>query len=150
MSEQNKSPDEIKVERGQVYGEPHHSHKNIGLAWTALIQQHYGITLDHPIPHWLVELMMVQFKTQRAARVFHRDNYDDLANYAEFARHGQEHPGEPFIVMNSAVEAAKEKAKKAFDDALVRGLEQERENLRKQLAEVIVRNRTLIEKYEGT
>lgn len=83
-------------ERGKVYGEPHHSHKNIGLAWTGLIQQHYGIVLDHPLPHWLVEQMMVQFKVHRSARVFHADNYIDANAYLRFAEHGQQNQNEPF------------------------------------------------------
>jgi len=83
-------------ERGKVYGEPHHSHRNIGLSWTGLLQQHYGITLPTPIPPHVVELMMVAFKVQRSARVFHPDNYVDLRAYAAFAEHAQEHPGEPY------------------------------------------------------
>jgi hypothetical protein len=92
-------PDEITPvidERGKVYGEPHLSHTNIGLCWTAMLQQHYGIRFQHPIPHHIVELMMVQFKCQRSARVFHADNYVDASAYLRFAAHGQEHPMEPF------------------------------------------------------
>jgi hypothetical protein len=37
-------------QRGQIYGEPHHSHRNIGLSWTGILQQHYGITLPTAIP----------------------------------------------------------------------------------------------------
>ena len=81
--------DKIKAERGKVYGDPQLSHENIGLSWTALIQQHYGIRLDHPLPSWLVSQMMVTFKMQRAARVYHQDNYDDAANYMGFANEGQ-------------------------------------------------------------
>lgn len=79
----------IRDERGKVYGEPELSHENIGLAWTGLIQQHYGTRLDHPLPPWLVELMMVQFKANRSARVYHKDNFDDLHVYAEFAQESQ-------------------------------------------------------------
>lgn len=83
-------------QRGTIYGEPHHSHRNIGLAWTGLIQQHYGITLDHPLPDFLVELMMTSFKVHRSARVYHPDNFVDLAAYARFAEHAQANPGQPF------------------------------------------------------
>lgn len=78
----------ILEERGVIYGEPSHSHRNIGLGWTALIQQHYQIRLDHPLPEFLVELMMVVFKANRSAlgNVHHEDNYDDLDAYARFAR----------------------------------------------------------------
>lgn len=81
--------DAIKAERGRVYGDPIKSHANIGLSWTGLIQQHYGIELDHPIPSWLVNQMMVTLKMQRSARVYHKDNYDDAANYSQFANDGQ-------------------------------------------------------------
>ena len=81
--------DETIKERGRVYGDPSHSHENIGLAWTGLIQQSYGIKLPYPLPDWLVELMMVSFKVQRSARVYHADNYIDLAAYAKFAEEDQ-------------------------------------------------------------
>ena len=84
------------AERSKIYGEPHLSHANIGLSWTGLIQQHYGILLAHPLPSWLVEQMMAAFKIHRSARVFHGDNYVDAAAYLRFAAHGQEHPMEPF------------------------------------------------------
>lgn len=76
----------LAEERGKVYGDPLQSHTNIGHSWTGLIQQHYGIELNHPIPPELVALMMVTFKAQRSCRAFKPDNYDDLAVYAEFAR----------------------------------------------------------------
>ena len=79
----------IKAERQAVYGDPQQSHENIGLSWTGLIQQHYGLRLDHPLPSWLVAQMLVVFKIQRAARVYHRDNYDDAVNYMDFASEGQ-------------------------------------------------------------
>lgn len=80
---------ETITERGKVYGDPCLSHVNIGLAWTGMIQQHYGLRLDHPLPPWLVELMMVQFKCQRAARVYHADNFVDAHAYLQFAEAGQ-------------------------------------------------------------
>lgn len=79
----------IKQERQKIYGDPQLSHHNIGLCWTGMIQQHYGIRLEHPIPDWLVELMMVQFKAQRSARVFHKDNFDDAHAYLDFAEADQ-------------------------------------------------------------
>ena len=80
----------LEEERGRVYGDPLTSHKNIGLSWTGLIQQHFGITLDHPIPPELVALMMTTFKAQRACRVYKQDNYDDLKVYADFAQRFQD------------------------------------------------------------
>jgi len=82
--------DDTIKERGKVYGPPKHSHDNIGLCWTGIIQQHYGITLDYPLPAHLVELMMAQFKIQRAARVYHADNYVDVAAYLKFAETDQQ------------------------------------------------------------
>jgi hypothetical protein len=81
---------ETIAERGKVYGDPHNSHENIGLSWTALIQQHYGLKLDHPLPAHLVAQMMVTFKMQRAARVYHADNYIDAHAYAKFAEDSQQ------------------------------------------------------------
>lgn len=88
MSAQSKL-DAIKAERGRIYGDPKQSHANIGFAWTGQIQQHYGIELPHPLPSWLVEQMMCSLKLQRAARVYHQDNYDDLGNYSMFANDEQ-------------------------------------------------------------
>ena len=77
------------AERGKIYGDPALSHENIALCWTGIIQQHYGMRLPHVMPGWLVELMMVQFKCQRASRVFHPDNFVDLHAYANFAEKSQ-------------------------------------------------------------
>lgn len=75
--------------RSKIYGDPRLSHENIGLSWTGMIQQHYGLRLDHPLPDWLVELMMVQFKVQRSARIYHGDNYVDMEAYLRFAERDQ-------------------------------------------------------------
>lgn len=77
------------AERGKVYGDPQLSHENIGLQWTGLIQQHYGMKLEHPLPAWLVNLMMVAFKTNRSARVYQADNFIDAKAYLQFAEEGQ-------------------------------------------------------------
>ena len=96
MLQSNDTVSETIQQRGTIYGEPHHSHTNIGLSWTGILQQHYGITLPTAIPPHVVELMMVAFKVQRSTRVYHPDNYVDLAAYARFAEHAQAKPGEPF------------------------------------------------------
>lgn len=85
------------IDKSSVYGPVHASHANIGLAWQALIQQHYGITLPGPMPAWLVQLMLVVFKAQRSARVYHPDNYGDLMTYAGFAEHAQANPGQEYV-----------------------------------------------------
>lgn len=77
------------AERGQVYGDPEGSHANIGLAWTALIQQHYGMLLDHPLPPWLVALMLASMKLQRSTIAYREDNYIDLKAYGKFAEEFQ-------------------------------------------------------------
>ena len=77
-------------ERAKVYGKPFESHQNIGLAWTGLLQQHYNIRLEHPIPASLVALMMCDFKASRSCRVFHGDNFVDLHAYARFAEEFQQ------------------------------------------------------------
>jgi len=94
--DENEIQRKVIAARGVVYGEPHRSHENIGLAWTGLIQQHYGIALAHPIPPWLAELMLASFKIHRSARVFHADNFVDCRAYLSFAQHGQENPGVPY------------------------------------------------------
>ena len=97
MSVDQETVHQTMRERGTVYGEPHHSHKNIGLEWTGILQQFYGIDLPSAIPAHVVELMMASFKIHRAVRVFHEDNYVDCRAYLEFAEHGHEHPNEPFV-----------------------------------------------------
>lgn len=77
------------AERGKIYGDPYTSHRNIGMAWTAIIQQVYGITLPHPIPASRVAMMMVAFKVQRSALHYKDDNYIDLKAYAGFAEQFQ-------------------------------------------------------------
>jgi hypothetical protein len=94
----NQDISSVMIERGKVYGEPHLSHENIGLAWTGLIQQHYGMRLDHPLPSWLVEMMMASFKIHRSSRVFHSDNFLDCRAYLAFAEHGQQKPNEAYQV----------------------------------------------------
>ena len=92
MKQNTKQTDQVQAtidERGKVYGDPFQSHQNIGLAWTGLLQQHYGITLPKPLPASLVAQMMVQFKVQRSARVFKDDNYLDMAAYSKFAKEFQ-------------------------------------------------------------
>jgi len=85
----SKQVTDIIEKRGKIYGDSRLSHENIGLSWTALIQQHYGMTLAHPLPEWLVELMMVAFKLNRSARTFHADNYLDAKAYLHFAETDQ-------------------------------------------------------------
>lgn len=89
MDQNDQSVKDVVAERGKVYGDPKQGHTNIGLAWTGIVQQHFGITLDHPIPPEIVALMMCAFKVQRACRVFKADNYLDLRAYLGFAEEFQ-------------------------------------------------------------
>ncbi len=79
-------------ERGKVYGDPYESHKNIGLAWTALLRQAQFLpdNSSYVIPASLVAQMMVVFKMQRSARVFKEDNYVDAHAYTKFAEEFQQ------------------------------------------------------------
>lgn len=76
-------------QRSNIYGPPQMSMENIGLAWTGLIQQHFGIRLDHPIPGFLTALMMSEVKINRSARVFHPDNFVDAPAFLQFAHDAQ-------------------------------------------------------------
>jgi len=70
--QQGEQLDRIITERGKQYGEPTFNHRNIGLAWTGLIQQHYGIDRacnDAP---------------------YHEDNYLDGINYVRLAQRAAE------------------------------------------------------------
>lgn len=79
--------DRVLKERAEQYGDATTGHENLGLAWTGLLQNHYGIQLDHPIPADVVLLMMAASKANRAARGLKLldDNYDDGANYFDLA-----------------------------------------------------------------
>lgn len=83
--------EETILERGKVYGDPFNSHQNIGKSWTALLNQHFGLTLPHDIPPSLVAQMMVCFKMQRSAKVYKDDNYIDAHAYTNFAEEFQIH-----------------------------------------------------------
>lgn len=76
----------IYVERKKRYGDHLHGHKNLGLLWTGLLQNHYGIRLAHPIPASLAELMMAANKLNRAAvNPKWKDNYHDGRIYLTLA-----------------------------------------------------------------
>lgn len=76
-------------ERTKVYGDPLLSHECIGLAFTALIQQHYGMRLGHPLPASLVARMMLALKNQRSSLVYHKDNFTDAEAYLRFSEQFQ-------------------------------------------------------------
>ena len=55
--------------------------------------------------------MMVAFKVQRAARVYHHDNYVDAANYLKFAEEDQAHSARLDALVTESLAVAKERAK---------------------------------------
>lgn len=85
------SHDQIKRDRQAIYGDPLENHKGIGMAWTPLLQPHVeAIARGEPLKASTVAHMMAAMKLNRMRRVYHQDNYDDLAIYLEFARKWQE------------------------------------------------------------
>lgn len=78
----------IRAKRERVYGNAQENHDNIGLQWTGLLQQHYGIKLPKVLPGSMVATMMASLKCNRAATPleFNPDNYTDGMAYFEIAR----------------------------------------------------------------
>ena len=78
--------DQIRRDRGRIYGDPRENHKGIASQWAPLLQPFARWIMEGvPIPEHVVALMMVQLKTNRMRRVYHEDNYDDLNVYLGFA-----------------------------------------------------------------
>jgi len=86
----------ITEERGKVYGPPKQNHEGIAMMWASLLQPHAGrIGAQTPLPGHVVALMMCALKLNRMRICYHKDNYDDLHNYADIAEAMQaEHDGE--------------------------------------------------------
>lgn len=84
----------IKAEREKRYGSHLKGHKNLGLIWTGLLQNHYEIELPHPLPGFLVEAMMAANKLNRIATdSSHKDSYDDAKIYISLAQDSAKHKG---------------------------------------------------------
>lgn len=79
----------VFLERQATYGSVVLSHQQIGRMWAAKLSNYLGQNIPD-LPGYLVALMMVDMKTQRASRVYHNDNYVDGQNYLEFANIMQE------------------------------------------------------------
>lgn len=84
----------IQEERGAEhlnnYGPSTENHRNLGEVWTAMIQHHYGIRMEHPLPASVVLLMMVALKAIRGCRGgYLEDTFDDLTSYNELARNAR-------------------------------------------------------------
>lgn len=57
----------IQLQRQPIHGDPEGAFRSIGLVWTGLLERHFQIQLDHPIPAELALAMMVGFKLSRFA-----------------------------------------------------------------------------------
>jgi hypothetical protein len=77
----------LRETREAVYGDAAGNHECTGMLWTAILQYHYRIKFDHPIPPHIVCLLLGAMKVERAAAPFefHQDNYDDAVNYVRMA-----------------------------------------------------------------
>ena len=85
----------IREERALKYGDATFGHGNLGLMWTGLLQNHYGIKLDHPLPPEMVLVMMAVGKANRVAveKVYDPDHFEDGMNYFQLA--GEAKQGKP-------------------------------------------------------
>lgn len=90
--ERSSAEQHIREVRSARYGRDHVAgHRNLGLEWTGILQNHYGIQFEHPIPPHIVELMMVMSKCNRAAVDPNgRDNYVDGRAYLAMAEEAAE------------------------------------------------------------
>gem|GEM_PF-6206835 len=89
----SKKEKEVFDQRQKRYGDFVNAHENLGLIWTALIQNHFRIILPGPIPSYLVLLMMASSKLNRAVaekNLPDSDNYDDNKIYIEMAKKARE------------------------------------------------------------
>ena len=85
----------IREERAKKYGDATFGHANLGLMWTGLLQNHYGITLKHPLPSEMVLVMMAMGKANRVAveKKYDVDHFEDGMNYFQLA--GEAKQGKP-------------------------------------------------------
>jgi len=85
--------DQIRQDRGEVYGPPDENHSNIAAVWTALYRSRYGPNMP-PITADLAELFLAGAKAVRIARPLpdspdalkaYMDSFPDAHNYLDFA-----------------------------------------------------------------
>lgn len=80
---------EVQKRAEEEYGDATFGHTNLGLEWTGILQNHYQIRFDHPIPPHIVLLMMAASKINRAAVPFRgqgEDDYIDGISYIDLAK----------------------------------------------------------------
>ena len=83
----NGRKEEVRAGRTAQYGDATVGHRNLGLLWTGLLQNHFQIRLPHAIPPDVVLPMMAASKANRAATPTpgQPDDYEDGAIYFELA-----------------------------------------------------------------
>ena len=82
--------DQLRKDRGRVYGPPKENHIGIAQIWASLLQPHWKrIRRTIPVPPHVVAQLMMGLKLNRMRLTHHKDNYDDLAVYARFAEEWQ-------------------------------------------------------------
>ena len=84
--------DRVRSNRAQKYGPATFAHRNLGLIWTGILQNHFGCSLPHPIPPDVVLLMLGGNKINRAVLESsgRPDDYLDLRIYAQLAMEARE------------------------------------------------------------
>jgi len=74
----------IREQRGTLYGGATDNMRDLGYAFTAILESHYGITLPHPIPREVASLLLIALKLLRIAHTpDHEDSHLDLENYID-------------------------------------------------------------------
>lgn len=84
--------------RNKKYGPFTPMHRNLGLIWTGIIQNHFNIELPTPLPAYLVLLMLAASKINRAALkkiVDEDDSFVDGRIYMELAKAAKQKESEP-------------------------------------------------------
>lgn len=87
--------EQILKDRETQYGDSNEGLYNLGMKWTALLQNYFGVRLPHLIPADIVCLMLADLKSIRASKQkkCNPDHYADGRNYftlAEKAKKWQE------------------------------------------------------------
>ena len=79
--------EKVQAEKTKQYGDATFGTANLGLAWTGILQNHFGVELPHVIPSHVILLMMASIKVNLAAMnsQFQEDDYVDGISYFELA-----------------------------------------------------------------
>lgn len=97
--------DELREERGSVYGDVRDNHEGIAQMWAPILKEQANrIAKGEPLPAWVVTLMMAILKINRMRLKYHQDNFDDLFNYARFTNDLQREDHDKGIAISSPLE----------------------------------------------